>query len=184
MLVRNRLFGVLAVLITIPPAAAKDVLLFLEHMNAGKPVSWEVVDKPGRVAVPGKSRSEISWHVRQGTPVIGAAAPRSRRVDFYQGEGVQRQIMCALEVKYFRIKNKWLPHYRLYQEVLFVRDGDRWRPLDNVAGVPVLVEHSSAFLANAEGFYPALDFGLTVGKLEIDAWQVMEPTASPSLPPP
>lgn len=185
------LFAALLIVSLARAAAAQDALLFLEYMERGKRVSVQIVDASAPVRAPIKDWSEISRHVRQGTPKSGATMPPPRRVDFYQGEGGQRQFVFALEVRYFPAKDnkgdrhdKWLPHYRLHQELLFVRDGDQWRPLETMDGVPLVVDYSSPALPNIEGYYPQLDFGLTVGKLRIDAWQVVDATASSFSPAP
>lgn len=187
--------GALAVLLTLSSTwvcAAKDALLFLEYAQGDKRIAWAITDKPEPLRPPTKNPSALSWHLRQGTPVTAASMPAPRRVDFYQGEGAQRQLIFALEVRYFPGKDnksgqrgKWLPHYRLHQELLFVRDeGGQWRPLETLDEVPLAVDYRSPTLPNAQGYYAELDFGLTVGQLRIDVGQVVDATASPFSPPP
>ena len=76
-------------------------------------------------------------------------------------------------VRYFRnAEGLWVPHFRLDEEPLVRREGNRWVPLLQERGLPTLIVLTSSTLPNAEGFYPALEFGLTTGPLSIDLWRV------------
>ena len=60
----------------------------------------------------------------------------------------------------------------MVDEPLVTRRGEKWLPLTALRGNAVLVVITNATLPNAEGFYPALEFGLSIGATPIDYWQV------------
>ena len=52
------------------------------------------------------------------------------------------------------------------------RTKDGWKPFTALRGAPSLIVLSGGVLPNAEGFYPALELGFSVDKMQIDSWAV------------
>ncbi len=164
-------------------AEAAEVLLLLEHAEKGKRVSTEIKNKLGTFQSSYKDKA-IGWTIRQGEPVQAKTAPSARQIDFYQLNGRDYELLCTVEVKYFPEKSgRWLPRYRINQEMLFVKEGDKWRPLKMIDGIASLIQYTSNQFPNIEGYYPTLDFGLTTGAITIDAWKVAPLTTTPSFSP-
>jgi hypothetical protein len=154
-------------------AARAEILLVLEHAEKGKKISTEIKNEIGTFPSPYQNNSQASWTIRQGEAVPAKSAPLARQIDFYQRNGREYELVCTVELKYFQDKkNLWLPRYRINQEMLFVRDGNTWRPLTTVEGIPSLIQQTSTQFPNMEGYYSTLDFGLTTGSIAIDAWKV------------
>jgi hypothetical protein len=152
---------------------AAEVLLVLEYAEKGKKVSTEIKNEIGTFFSPYQNKSQVSWTIKQGEAVQAKSAPVARQIDFYQRNGREYELVCTVELKYFEDKkNLWLPRYRINQEMFFVRDGDKWKPLNTVEGIPSLIQHTSTQFPNMEGYYSSFDFGLTTGPIAIDAWKV------------
>jgi len=163
---------------------AAEVLLILEHAEKGKRISTEIKNEIGTFPSPYQNKPQISWTIKQGEAVRAKSAPLARQIDLYQRNGREYELVCTVELKYFEDKkNVWSPRYRINQEMFFARDGDKWRPLKTVEGIPALIQYNSNQFPNFEGYYSALDFGLTIGPIAIDAWKVAV-TASPFSPSP
>jgi len=163
----------IAVLLTtlITPAQADTaVLMVLAHTENGRLVRVGVPAARGAFLSPSRGKEFDRWAVQPGNALVGGKQPDDVLVELYRGAESQRILVCAIGIRYFRdARGAWVPHYQLNQEPLVARDADgRWQPLP---GVPLIMLTGST-LPNAEGFYPALEFGLTAGLLEIDSWVV------------
>ena len=94
-------------------------------------------------------------------------------MELYQASGAQATLLCAVQVRYFQSRDgQWQPHYVMLDEPLVTRRGERWLPAAALRGNAALVVITNATLPNAEGFYPTLEFGLSIGTTPIDLWQV------------
>src|SRR5229473_3353574 len=123
---------------------AAEVLLVLEHAENGKRISTEIKDEIGSFPSPYQNKPQISWTIKQGEAVPAKSAPLARQIDFYRLNGREYELLCTVELKYFEEKkNVWSPRYRINQEMFFVKNGDRWKPLQTVEGVPSLIQYSS-----------------------------------------
>jgi len=162
---------------------AAEVLLVLEHVEQGKRISTEIKNEIGSFPSPYQNKSQISWTIKQGEAVRAKSAPLARQIDFYRLNGREYELVCTVELKYFEEKkNVWSPHYRINQEMIFAKEGDRWVPLNMVEGIPSLIQFSSNQFPNIEGYYSTFDFGLITSPIAIDAWKVAVMTSpfSPS----
>jgi hypothetical protein len=154
--------------------AAAPVLLTLDSADAGKPrVSAVVKAEGGLTASPTRAQPREKWSLKPGEALRSEARPADRLVELYQASGTQATLLCAVQVRYFRNPDgAWQPHYVMLDEPLVTRRGEKWLPVTALRGNAALVVITNATLPNAEGFYPALEFGLSIGTTPIDYWQV------------
>ena len=154
--------------------AAAPVLLTLESADPGKPRVRVAIKAEGNLtASPTRGQTREKWTVRPGEALTSAVRPADRLVELYQASGAQATLLCAVQVRYFQSRDgQWQPHYVMLDEPLVMRRGERWLPGAALRGNAALVVITNATLPNAEGFYPALEFGLSIGTTPIDLWQV------------
>lgn len=115
-----------------------------------------------------------NWRILPGTVYPLYKRPRGEvKVKLYTGEGANKQLLCSINVRYFRNRsNRWQPHYRLDPDSIIIWRGSAWTPLN-----PVVDETNLLFLANTrspngQGYYPYLDLRSTVGPVTINSWIV------------
>ncbi|MBI3574114.1 MAG: hypothetical protein HY083_00385 [Gammaproteobacteria bacterium] len=154
--------------------AAAPVLLTLESADPGKPrVSVTIKAEGGLTASPTRGQTREKWTLRPGEALTSDVRPADRLVELYQASGTQATLLCAVQVRYFQNRDgQWQPHYVMIDEPLVMRQGERWLPGTALRGNAALVVLTSVTLPNAEGFYPTLEFGLSIGTTPIDYWQV------------
>ena len=154
--------------------AAAPVLLTLESADLGKPrVSARIKAEGGLTTSPTQNQKREKWALKPGETLTADARPADRLVELYQASGTQATLLCAVQVRYFQNRDgQWQPHYVMIDEPLVMRQGERWLPGTALRGNAALVVITNVTLPNAEGFYPALEFGLSIGTTPIDYWQV------------
>ena len=155
--------------------AAAPVLLTLESTDRGLPrVSATIkAEGGGLTPSPARGHKREKWTLRPGEALTSDARPADRLVELYQASGTQAPLLCAVRVRSSQNKGgAWQPHYVMLDEPLVMRKGDRWLPGTALRGNAALVVLTSATLPNAEGFYPTLEFSLSIGTTPIDYWQV------------
>ncbi len=157
-----------------PALAAAPVLLTLESADPGKPrVSATIKAEGGLTESPTRAQPREKWSLKPGEALISQTRPDDRLIELYQASGNQATLLCAVQVRYFQNKNgEWQPHYVMVDEPLVTRVGEKWLPVTALRGNAALVVITNATLPNAEGFYPAIEFGLSIGTTPIDYWQV------------
>jgi hypothetical protein len=157
-----------------PALAAAPVLLTLESADPGKPrVRATIKAEGGLTSSPTRAQPREKWSLVPGEALTAVARPADRLVELYQASGNQATLLCAIHVRYFQDKNgAWQPHYAMVDEPLVTRVGEKWLPLTALRGNAALAVITNATLPNAEGFYPAIEFGLSIGTTPIDYWQV------------
>lgn len=184
-----RRFILIAVLVFAPPlifggasADAPPTLLVLAHREAGGISADTVPAADGVVVLQGARTAQSTWEVRAGTVIDSAHRPPARRVDFFEIEDGTAKRVGAVEVRYFPDKGGFAPRYRVMEEVMLARVGGTLVPLKLIDGTPALTQFHSDALPNVEGYYPYLDFGLTVGPIRVDRVLVspLDSTLSPS----
>lgn len=176
------LLGAIALfLIGSPPATFADeevesevpVIMVLEHTENGKQVGVNIETTRGVFLSPHRGKPQPKWAIRPGHTLGAASRPALQVVELYQGTPREPILISRIIIKYFRNpEGNWVPHFLLNQEPLVVRVGKRWKPLITVQGVPNLLVITGNTLANAEGFYPKINFELSTGPLAIDFWVV------------
>lgn len=154
--------------------AAAPVLLTLESADVGKPrIGATIKAEGGLTTSPTQNQKREKWSLKPGEALTSATRPADRLVELYQASGTQATLLCAVQVRYFQNRNgQWQPHYVMIDEPLVMRQGERWLPGTALRGNAALVVITNATLPNAEGFYPAIEFGLSIGTTPIDYWQV------------
>lgn len=153
---------------------AAPVIMVLEHVQNGERFQTPVEAIPDLITSPHAGKGQLKWSILPGEPIESNVRPADRVVHLLRLIGLQRNLLCIVKVRYFK-NNKdgpWVPHFQLNQEPLVIRINGRWRPVSEVRGVATLIVLTSSTLPNAEGYYPALEFGLTTGLTNIDAWLV------------
>ncbi len=152
---------------------AAATLMVLEQTAGGERLRAEVKAVPEHVASPHAGKGQLKWAILPGEAMESDTRPADRIVHLFRQVGLQHVHICSVEVRYYRNKaGAWVPHFRLDETPLVVRRGGRWQPLEHIAGVASLIVLTSSTLPNAEGFYPALEFGMTTGLTFIDSWIV------------
>ena len=149
-------------------------VMTIEYRNFRDRLSVEVPLAPGVVPSPHRGKSQKRIAILPGDALRATARPPDRSVNLYRGVNKQRILLCVIRVRYYRTdKERWLPHFQLYQEPVLVRDGSGWRPAAAALGAPGLIMLTSSTLPNAQGYFRSLEFGLTSGPIFVDAWQVL-----------
>ncbi len=147
--------------------------MLLEHMENGERISTKIEAVPDLKASPHAGKGQLSFAILPGDALEAKLRPKDRTVHLFRKVGLQYVALCVISVRYFRNRDtKWLPHFQLNQEPLFVRKNKRWVPLTTVKGIATMIVLTSSTLPNAEGYYPSLEFGLTTGLTFIDSWVV------------
>lgn len=153
--------------------AEEPVLLKIGYVFNGKPVVLPVSIKSGTTKAPKPGQVTERWRITPGHAVKSRTQPAARVVEFYQGQGNRISLVLQVDIRYFRDKTgHWLPHFLPNEIPLVGFDGKQWKPVTQMQGKQNLLVMHGASLPNAEGFYPSLDFGLTLGRSSIDAWTV------------
>ena len=155
------------------PAVAAPVIMLLEHMEDGERISTKIEAVSDLKASPHAGKGQLSFAILPGDALKAKLRPNDRIVHLFRQVGLERVPLCTVSVRYYKKRDtKWLPHFQLNQEPLFVRKNKRWVPLTTVKGIATLIVLTSSTLPNAEGYYPSLEFGLTTGLTFIDSWVV------------
>ena len=152
---------------------AAPVIMVLQSVVNGQLIKAEVEAADERVISPLAGKALPKWTVVPGQALKSPQRPSDRVVHLLRKAGLQYQHICSINLRYFRDRQgAWVPHFRLDEQPSVVRRNGRWQPLTTVRGLPSLVVLTSSTLPNAEGFYPSLEFGLTIGLMSIDSWIV------------
>jgi hypothetical protein len=156
------------------PAPPPPTLLKIGYVFDGKPVVLPVPMQIGAKEAPRPGQLADRWRVTPGLVLKADRQPADRTVELYQGKGVQRALVMLLNVRYFRNRDgHWQPHFQPNELPLVAPDGKGgWRPIEQAQGRAGLLVLHGVSLPNAEGYYPTLDFGLTIGRASIDSWVV------------
>jgi hypothetical protein len=155
-------FGRPALLIISHPDAREDE----EGRRVRAMVSIVRPDKP----LPARS----TWRILTGTVYPANKHPRGEaKVKLYTGEGVNRQLICSIKVKYFRNRlNQWQPLYKLDPDTVIILRGSVWAPLNPVADEYNLTFLTNQRMPNGQGYYPYLDIESIRGPLTVNSWIV------------
>jgi hypothetical protein len=155
-------------------AAADPALMLLEYSENDKIVQAKVLAKAGESVSPSRGKALQKIRVLAGNPLAIDRQPNDIIVEFRRGSGTEIETLCQITVRYFRDnRGLWIPHFQLVEQIAAFRGPDgRWRPFNSAPGSPSLIMMIGTSLPNAEGFYPALELGLTNGSLQIDSWTV------------
>lgn len=149
-------------------------LLVLQYLSGATPFDVPIPYRAGYALSPARGRPQERWRITPGHR-FPASAPRpsDRVVSLYQGEAAAHTLLALVHVRYYRdAEGRWTPHFQLVEEPLVRRQNGRWQPYTTARGNPLLLVLTGTSLPNAEGFYPELEFGFSVGQVTIDAWAV------------
>jgi hypothetical protein len=167
--------AILLLLVFAAPRAviAAPVIMLLEHIEDGQRITTEIKASPELKESPHAGKGQLKFAILPGDALKAKLRPNDRMVHLFRKVGLQHVALCVIRVRYFRNRDsKWLPHFQLNQEPLFVRKNKRWVPLTTVKGIATMIVLTSSTLPNAQGYYPSLEFGLTTGLTFIDSWVV------------
>lgn len=165
----------------------RPTLLIISHPGAGQDQNQdenedEVDEEEGRrvramvsIVTPKKPLpARDIWRILPGTVYPAYKHPRGQvKVKLYTGEGANKQLLCSINVRYFRNRrNQWQPHYQLDEDSLIIFRGSAWAPLNPMADETNLLFLINTRAPNSQGFYPTLDLQSTVGPVTINSWIV------------
>lgn len=114
----------------------------------------------------------LTWSLRPVEPIAANTRPDGRIIELYTGTPTAATLLCRIFVRYYPIRAGWVPFFQLNDEPLLVSVNGRWQPIELTPGVPALIAQKGNTIPTPEGFFPSLEFGLTVGTLPIIGWQV------------
>ncbi len=155
--------------VTPPP----PTLMVLEMGEAGNARVLEIPVTPGAGTPPVKELRARRWALRAGAAVAAGRQPPDRMVELVSGSAQQPALICKIAIRYFRGANRlWIAHFQLIEEPLVARHGERWVPITTLAGAQNLIVLTSSTLPNAEGYYPALEFGFSSESPPLGFWVV------------
>jgi len=108
-----------------------------------------------------------------GNPMLHSRRPEDRLVLLYRGTNKDRILLGKIQVRYYAVrKNIWLPRFRINEEIIPIRKGDRWIATSSIPGVsePLLLTGSA--VPNAEGYYPRLKISFSSKRFFLDSWTI------------
>lgn len=150
-------------------------LLIISHPKAGEEEDGRRVRAMLSIVKPkAPLPARVVWRILPGTLYPPHQRPRgTAKVKLYTGEGINKQLLCSIEVRYFRNRrNQWQPLYRLDDDSTIIWRGSVWAPLNPVADEANLLFLISSLTPNGAGFYPYLDLRSSVGPVTINSWIV------------
>jgi hypothetical protein len=148
-------------------------LMVLELGERGNSRALEIKVTPGATISPLPGVRPQRWVLRPGDSIVAGVRPPDRLVELYSGTAQAQTLICKVALRYVRAPNGlWVAHFQLIEEPLVARQGDRWVPITTLQGAQNLIVLTSSTLPNAEGFYPALEFGFTNEAPPLDFWVV------------
>lgn len=162
------LLGLLVVSHSVNAADAK--LAVLQAAGPGG-ASLPIVDRPEPqlLQVPASS---LIWSLRPAEPLTASTPPDSRVIELYTGTPTALTLLCRVFIRYYPSRTGWQPYFQLNEEPLLINVNGRWQPIELMPGIPALIAQKGNTIPTPEGFFPSLEFGLTVGTLPIVGWQV------------
>jgi hypothetical protein len=148
-------------------------LMVLELGERGNSRALEIKVAPGATISPLSGARPQRWVLRPGDSIAAGTRPPDRLVELYSGTAQSHALICKVGLRYVRAPSGlWVAHFQLIEEPLVARQGDRWVPITTLQGAQNLIVLTSSTLPNAEGFYPALEFGFTNEAPPLDFWVV------------
>lgn len=172
-LIAGAVVGFMALTLASPFVHAAAVIMVLQSQVNGNPIKAEVEAVPELVTSPLAGKALPKWSVVPGEAIKSPGRPAERVVHLFRKVGLEYQHICSIKLRYYPDKQGvWVPHFQLDEQPAVVRKNGRWQPITTVRGLPSLVVLTSSTLPNAEGFYPSLELGLTIGLMSIDSWIV------------
>jgi hypothetical protein len=165
---------VIASAFTAPTAVlAAPVIMVLQSRTQGENVQAQIKAVSDMVTSPFVGKLSPKWAVLPGEAITSARRPADRVVHLFRKVGLQQSHICSINLRYFPDKEgAWVPHFQVDEQPAVARRNGRWVPIKQLQGISSLIVLTSSTLPNAEGFYPSLEFGLTIGMTSIDAWIV------------
>ena len=152
---------------------AAPVIMVLQSRVQGENVQAQIEAVPDIVTSPFAGKLSPKWAVLPGQAIVSTQRPVDRVVHLFRKVGLQQSHICSINLRYYPDRQGgWVPHFQMDEQPAVVRRNGRWVPIKQLQGIASLIVLTSSTLPNAEGFYPSLEFGLTVGMTSIDAWVV------------
>lgn len=165
------LFAVL-MLLSAPRAGAADVVLAKLAPATAKATVVEIQSVADLKPSPLRGKAHAGWVLQPGEALKRDTRPGDRIIELYTGGAHNLALLCRVWVRYFPRDSRWIPQFQLIEEPAVALTAQGWKPVVLPQGTPLLIAQTGGLLANAEGFKPALEFGLVAGTMSIDAWWV------------
>jgi hypothetical protein len=174
---RPHVWGVLLLITSalIAPATvlAAPVIMVLQSRAQSDNVQAQVEAVPDFVTSPFAGKLSPKWAVLPGEAIVSTQRPPDRVVHLFRKVGLLQSHICSINLRYFPDRHgAWVPQFQMDEQPAVARRNGRWVPIKTLQGISSLIVLTSSTLPNAEGFYPSLEFGLTVGMTSVDAWVV------------
>jgi hypothetical protein len=115
--------------------------------------------------------SSSNWKLTSADTVAGDTRPADRLIELYTGTASAPILLCRILLRYYPSRAGWIPYFQLNEEPLLTRVNGRWQPIEIAPGVSALLVRKGGMLPNAEGFFPAIEFGLSSGPLTVVGWR-------------
>jgi len=151
-------------------AADAPTLAKLQPLASTQP-SLEIVGRAG-LQLSTRVISSSDWKLTSADRVAGDVRPADRLIEIYTGTPAAPILLCRVLLHYYPSREGWVPYFQLDQEPLLRRANGRWQAIEIAPGVSGLLVRKGGVLPTAEGFFPALEFGLSSGPLTVVGWQI------------
>jgi len=128
----------------------------------------------GKVILDQALPAQDEWRILPGT-VLGRyqRPPMALRVQLFTGTGASRQLLCTIDVRYYRTRRGgWQPWYMLDSEKKGIWYKNKFRSFYPTTETPPLLYNVSNSLPNGEGYYASLGLRSSVGPVSIKSWVV------------
>lgn len=167
----TRLTLLLGLLVVSHSVNAADVKLAVLQAAGPGGGNLPIVDRPEPqlLQVPASSPT---WSLRPAEPLTASTRPGDRVIELYTGTPAALTLLCRVLIRYYPSRTGWQPYFQLNEEPLLINVNGGWQPIELMPGTPALIAQTGNTIPTPEGFFPSLEFGLTVGALPIVGWQV------------
>ena len=152
--------------------AAPPDLAQLTFAGATKKQIIHIPAKAGKYTPKNKVSAQASWFLVAGEALKAGTQPAEQVIRLYRTAGSTRALLCTIAVKYFPANGKWLPRYRMEENLMLARTGERLVPMPTGMGEPDLNLMVGTLLPNVEGYYDRIEFGLPLTSVAIDYLEV------------
>ena len=152
--------------------AAPPDLAQLTFAGATKKQVIHIPAKTGKYTPKNKGPAQASWFLIPGEALKAETQPREQVIRLYHTTASTRALLCTIVVKYFPANGKWLPRYRMEENLMLARSGDHLVPAPTGMGEPDLNLMVGTLLPNVEGYYDRIEFGLPLTRVAIDYLEV------------
>ncbi len=145
-------------------------LLVFHHVHDGQAINLPVPATAGQYPAPTPYVGASSWTIEPGAD---RSAPQpDTEVKVFAEERNGASLLCEIGVRYFPENGRYVPYYRLHEQLYFTQKNGHWLPLTLIDGLPSMVTFTPVGFANAAGYYASLTITKTTGTITPIGWWV------------